>query len=840
MGIRRALAILLLLLLADRPLAAASPAAREVIRLRESRQFEAAEQAAQRRLGEKSLSDDVRLDLTLELSRTWAEHALASPAEESAERWKQAQQVLDDFTARHLQHPKLLLVRAQGALAELSRAQRAREDAELAGDDPQDLKAARELLRSSISRITRLHEDVEKQIHAAPRAGDRRAVALTSAELQSLELNLRLHWARALGEQALSYGPTSADRINSLSRALEVLKPLGSLDLTTPLAWSARLDEIECLRSIEDSTAAEHRLQALASAAPPADLQGRLRAERTRVALARGQLDEALAEAAPGAPRGASDWTEADLALLETYLALWAQADERREQTRADEWQQAAAEQMGTIAREHGARVARRADLLLKRHLAGREQSLLPAMQLRVAEGLDRGGKPAAALAAYTRVAQAARVRGLAELAYAAELSAAQLEEAQEHFAEAAQRFRALALASQAQERAAEVHLQAVYCAAQHARRQPSPQLAQYEQLLEEHLATWPAAETAQQALSWLGRLREQQGAYAQAIEVLGRIRIDAPQFTTAIQAAGRCYESWLANLQQEGKPTSEVANKAIAQFEAIALPGRKLPRTWTPSQRAAVAALARIALRRSPREALQAEELLHAALNADPPPEPHVAQELQTLRIVALAAGERPEQAEQAWQRSGLSDSAAQELVAILSQMRSIAADDRRRAVARLELAVVDDLLTRQKVEANLERDLRRQRIELRAALGQRRQALAELTALAGEHPADGQMQEALARLLAVGDRASIAQAADKWREVVGKCRPGSPRWWRAHYGLARAQFDLGQISDCLATIRSLEATPGDFGGPDMKARFVQLERLCAQENSGTPRTTK
>jgi hypothetical protein len=838
---KRAVAILLSLL-ASAPLWAASPEVRQVIQLRQQRQFDAAEKEAGQRLSQPSLSDEARLDLTLELSRTWAEHSLASPAEQQTERWSQAQKVLDDFVARAPRHPKLLLVRAQGALVELARAQRAREDAELAADNATTIKTARDALRGAVARARKLHGEIETQLHAAAPDGKRRAGMLTLAELQSLELNLRLHWARGLREQALSYSATSADRINSLSQALEVLKPLGNLEPTTLFAWSARLDEIGCLRMIDDAAAADHKLQALAKAAPPSELQGRLRAERTRVALARGQWDEALAEAAPGAPRAQSDWTEADLALLETYLILWAQAEQRRQRARGAEWERAAADQVDSIAREHGLRTALRADLLLASFLANREVAPLPATQLRVAEGLERSGKPVEALAAYGRAAERARTEGRAELAFSAELAAAQLEQSQKHFGEAGQRFRALALSAPQHASASEAHLLAVHCAAQQARSQPTPELEEYQRLLVEHLATWPKATTASQARSWLGRLHEQQGDYAAAIEVLSRIESDAPQFAEAVPAIGRSYESWLAALRQQGRPTSAVAAKAVAYFDALVAPDGTSPRTWTPLQRAAAIAEARILLRQSASDAQRVEELVSAALDGQPPTTPDEQHALQALRMTALMAADRVSQAAQAWSQTQLAAGPQSLwLVETLAEIRTSAAVDRKAEIARLELTIVDELFGQAEKFAPATRlDLERRRVVLLAVTGRRSEAVAALTALAGQHPTDGETQEALAQLLGGGDRSSVSLAVDKWREVALKCRPGSPRWWRAHYGLARAQLDLGKPTECLATIKHAEGTPGDFGGPEMKAQFVQLQRQCAQAKSSPARNTK
>jgi hypothetical protein len=246
--------------------------------------------------------------------------------------------------------------------------------------------------------------------------------------------------------------------------------------------------------------------------------------------------------------------------------------------------------------------------------------------------------------------------------------------------------------------------------------------------------------------------------------------------------------------------------------------------------------------LRQSLRDAQRAVELVSAALDGQPTPTPEDQHALQVLRVAALVAADRVSQAARTWEQTTLTAGPQLPwLVETLAELRTGAVVDRRPAIARLELTIADNQLSEATKLAPAERlDLKRRRAALLAITGRRSEAVTALTELAAQHLTDGETQEALAQLLSCGDRSNVSQAVGKWREVVLKCRPGSPRWWRAHYGLARAQLDLGQPAECLATIKRVESTPGDWGGGELKARFLQLQRECAQANSGAMRNTK
>ncbi len=107
-------------------------------------------------------------------------------------------------------------------------------------------------------------------------------------------------------------------------------------------------------------------------------------------------------------------------------------------------------------------------------------------------------------------------------------------------------------------------------------------------------------------------------------------------------------------------------------------------------------------------------------------------------------------------------------------------------------------------------------------------------LESLAKANPRDGQAQEDLASLLMSGDDdASLKAALTKWREVADNCRPGSPRWFRAHYAIARVQLDLGNVAQARSTLKRVESSNPDLGGAEMKPKFQQLLAECQRPAS-------
>jgi hypothetical protein len=815
---------------------AASDDERALQGLRVRRLFESAEKYCAERLADARLSDARRVDLTIELSRAYAEHARESPPAAQPLLWEKSRQVVNEFVRDHSRHPKLVLIRAQGALAALATGEAAREEADAAGGREPALESARSRLRAAIAQLRTVDEDVVGQLRQPKRAvPDQDDSPLSAAQLMSLDANLRSLLARGLREQGLCYPPDSSDRINSLSQAKELLAALAAQQLAPPLSWSVRLDEIICRRWLKDYATAERELSEMEKTAP-ADAQPQLRAERIHLALARGRIDEALAEAGRAAAPQHALSPQADYARLEAYLSGRQRAIERRHPEDAAEWEKSALDQVRAIEQAHGPFWTRKAETRLARSMAQSGQSASVAVLVRIAQGLYRGEQFDEAVAAYDEAARRARQEHDSSRAFEAAYAAATIEKERDHYRAAIDRYRKLALVTPADPKAAEAHLLAVWCAGQLAQREQPARLDEYEQLLREHVDRWSRSPTTSQAGWWLGRLEEHQQAYQEAIKALRYVRPDDPQFALAVEATGRCYAALLAESRRAGKPTAQLAADAVRYFEQALSPARQPAAQSAAAARAAAVAGARIWLLEIPNGAAQAEKLLNTALGraVDAPPEWQIAA--RSLLVCALAAQGRVSQAEELLKQIPIGRPVdAISTLETLAELSRRASGNNQRVLAELELRAADDLLSkRDELErATLEAILRMRAMAL-AKIGRRADAIGELESLAADNPRDGQTQEELASLLMAGGDASDSKAAlGKWREIANKSRAGSPRWFRSHYGLARAQFDLGDAARARSTIKLVESSHADLGGTEMKAKFQQLLAECQRQSA-------
>ncbi|MBI3839995.1 MAG: hypothetical protein HY288_18900 [Planctomycetia bacterium] len=820
---------------------AASEDERHVQGLRERRQFELAEKYCSERLADSGLPDVRRAELTIELSRTFAEHAASSAPVAQPPLWQKARQAVDEFAARNPNHPRILLVRVQGILAELAQGELEREEADLVGA-PRALDEARDSLRGAIARLRKLDSEIAAELQrreGLARSDSRRE--LTPAELSSLQLHARSQLARGLRNLGLCYPPSSADRVNALTQAMELLSELVQHDPQTTLAWSSRLDEITCLRLLEDYGAVEKKLAQLEKSAVGPEGAERMRAERIRLALARHQIDEALSDAGRGGAITRAAWADANYAQLEAYLAARERAQQQRDATEAAEWEKTAIQQVRAIEIAHGPFWMRKAETLLARSMAKSTGSESVEGLVRAAESYYRSGRIDESLATYDRAAQRAgekhdKIRAF-EIAY----TAATIEKEREHYRAAIDRYRALAVSAPEHPNAGEAHLLAVHCAAQLSGQQQPPPLEEYEQLLREQVATWPKDATASQAWWWLGRLKEHQHAPQEAIKCLRNVRVDHPQHAAAVEAAGRCYATYLSELRRNDNANVQLAKEAARYFEQITAPVRG-PQGATPATRAAALAAASLWLKETPDGAARAEQILNAALaNAGAPPDWQAIA--RSLLVPAVAAQGRIRQAEELLKEIPVGPiERSLAMIDTLAELIDRAAAHRRRPLAALQLIAIGDLLARRdELDPIALQRVTRLKATMLAEVGRSAEAIEILEGLAKQNPRDGQTQEDLASLLTASEEsATLKLALAKWRDVALKSRPGSPRWFRAHYGLARTYLNLDHPAQARWAVKQVESAHPDLGGAQMKARFQQLLAECDRGSADLGRKQK
>jgi hypothetical protein len=346
-------------------------------------------------------------------------------------------------------------------------------------------------------------------------------------------------------------------------------------------------------------------------------------------------------------------------------------------------------------------------------------------------------------------------------------------------------------------------------------------------------LRTWPTAATAGQAAWWLGQLREQAGEWQTAIAAYQAVPPSHAQFAPAVEATARCYRNWLAELRAAGKPDDRLAADGARYFESLfILPSGRLREPWTAATRQAALAAVRLWLEDARDGQGHAAAVLNAVLGrTDGAP----ADWLQTARALQVrtfaAAGRFKEATAAANQLSGAPAEDLLSLADLLARSAAAASPASRLSLGDLQLELLAVLeIDREKLAAPLRQRMDRLRATALADAGRRGQALKIIEKLAEELPEDGQVHETWAELLTDGDAASRKQALVKWREVQRKSRPGSARWFRANYGLARCLFLSGNKAEARAIIRLVAKAKPDQGGAEMKARFDELLAECEQ----------
>jgi tetratricopeptide (TPR) repeat protein len=824
------------------PLRAATPEEHHLAELRSQGKYEQAEKYCIGRLAEPDIATALRVTLAIELSRIYAEHAMQSAANARPALWQAARRTADDFATRFPREPRLPLVQMQAALAALAEGESIREDAELGGNQPAELVAARASLRDAIKQLRDLDESVAAEIRQRGRGarGESRD-ALSVAELSSLELHIRYQLARALRNQGLCYAADSADRLNSLGQASELLSALTRHELTPQFAWSVRLDEIAVLRLIGNYRDAEKKLAQADRLLPAVESASQVRAERIRIALARGRVDEALSEAGSPGIKSKGSPPEANLAQLEAYVAAWQREQQARNKTGAARWEQAAIEQVRAIQQADGPAVAARAETTLARAMAGSQGSDNPQVLLLAAQSLYRAGRLDEALAAYERAATRAAAVGDKNTYFDSRYAAGALATERQQFPRAVELLRKLALTLPQHERAAGAHLLAVHAAAQAARQHDPPRLDAYKQLLREHVESWPASATVSQAWWWLGRVDEHDRNWQEAVRALKNVKPDDEHYAEAVAAIGRCYEGVLDDMRGRGNANDLLAGDAIALLLGVVKHARRTSQVQAEAARNAVLAMARIYLKEMPSGAAQAERLLSESLRSDSSAPDPWRRQAQLLLVPALAATGQAAAAERLLKQLPIGSVEESVVLAeLLLVVKRRATSDDKLAVARVELAVIGDVLAKPEgLDSATIKNLARQQVDTLVDLDDSARALAALGKLAGQYPRDGQLQENLARLLSDSDDPASQQAALlKWRDVAGHCRPGSERWFRAHLALARLQLAAGEPSQARATIRLVESSQPELGGPETKAQFRQLLAEC--DRASDPRNAR
>ncbi len=793
------------------------------------------------RLARNDLSPAQRAEVVVELSRCVAEQAVGSPPELRPPLWQRAIDVAEQFAEQSPEHPRALLVRFQAVLVTLARGELARQEALLKGGQGDLIEEAKTHLRTAVRRLRELIDEAElasrELLTSPPQAPD----ALRDYQLAALKKNLQYELARALRNQAQCYPAGSADRANSLSQAVELLQPLAGVREADSLVWAARIDRIVCYRLMGDYPTTRRLIDALLAEEPAADVRLRVRAEWIHLALAARRLDEVMGLIQQGRKIDGVGSAWLDYAHLATYLQAWQAANQAGDEPGAVRWQDLATGTIRLIASEHGPYWTRRAEMLLAGYVRAAPDAGNLAMLVQAAESAFRSGNHDESIAAYDRAEQLALAEGNASRAFELGYIAGTIEHHRKRHAAARDRYRRVAVTHPRHLKAPEAHLLAVYHAGELLRAEQG-RLEDYTALMAEHLQRWPNEPTADHVNRRLGLVYEHQRNWQQAAAAYRAVSPGHAKFEQVVVAAEQCYRKWFDEALAAGQPVEPVAGEVAGWFRGLIVGPQNLwPQRWSPVQRAAALAEARIRLNYTSGGHPQAALVLDAALQQTTEASAVWVSQARALQVFSLAGqGKHREAAGVLAQVSAASPEEMLDLLDGLARTSATATPQARMDLAQLLLEAIRLLEDGPALLSPAQQqDLLRRKAQALEQGGHAEEALAAYESLAAANPDDGAVHESCARLLMAGDDdASLEKARAKWREVERRSPSESPRWFRAKFYIAELHYRLGANKPAaerqaangqvLKIIALLELLHPDLGGKAMQAQFEQLKAKC------------
>ncbi|WDI44629.1 tetratricopeptide repeat protein [Bremerella sp. P1] len=787
--------------------------------------FGLAERYAAQQVMAEGISEAHRAEMAAELVRAYSQHAMNARPSERDRYWNSAAAVLPQFQKQFPDPSASILIEVQTAHSQLAQLRLLRQEGQVFGDDTK-LTQAQQLAAQVLQQYENLQEKVDALLRQSHSPGSQ--LPLTSDQLLALSRKVMLQSGEAAEEQGLSYPADSLDRTNAMIQAIQRVEPLTKLRPDTQVKWPAQLLAIRALRYLGRLDQARSTIAMLLemNPPPPVSVLSAAWAEDIRVALAQNDLP--LATQLINKSRAIDGMASAqlDYAIFETYLALWKQAEEKQNTKDIQLWQGRSAAVVGELEQLYGSYWARRAEQQLTGSAAtGGTQNV--DLLRRTAENYVRQKDWDEAIKNYDLGAQAAKASNQPSEEYQLRLAAAAVAVEAGNLAEGVKRLREASLEFPAEQDASLRHLTAAYYQSQIARQSDPPQLEPYIQLLRENLSRWNEGEPAAQAAMWLAQIEFSQGNWRAATEAYLLIPAKSTHFPLAVEGVRQASLKWFQTAEAKQELVPQDVRKVIDYFEQVVLNGQSGGGAWTATMRLSSETAAQLWLNYTDNGYDNARAVIEVALRSNPNGPDGWRSRLESLQVIALAGLGKLDQA-QAKLQQVQNDSPHQlfEVLQSLGQMGNSASPAIRPQIAQIELKVIAMLRPNMmQLDEATRMVITTREAEALAASGKLDQAIELYTALAQQLPNDSEVQAGLARMLSRGTtREQQEQALDRWRQISRKSRTQSPTWYEAKLEIARCHIQLGKPEEAKQVVRYLQTLYPDMGGPEMKARFVEL----------------
>ncbi len=503
-----------------------------------------------------------QINLAVLIVETTARRAAISHPELRNDAWQQATETARQYQTRFAGAPRVLLLDVQATLVDQTRIEQLAREIEAQMAEP----AARERAQQLALGVQRGFEQIQARIATLVNRPEsaRPAEALSPAELLTLRYNVEYQAARALMTAGRLYpADQQASRDDVMQRVEEQLQTvLQSIGPDQPLWWTVQADRLAAARLSQNWNLVAAISGALPDQTPDLLSRDRIQAELILVRLAQKRLDDAAQIA--GSNPTASGLPELDIARLRLFAALAA-----RDPDAQSAWQPRALQLARQIESAHGDYWGRRASQIVVGTATESTSSGNLDLLVRMATEAQRKKQWNEALRALDAALEQAVAEDNSQLAYQLGFRAAVIEQEQQQFDLAAQRFARLAerLADHPEAHAA--HLMACWNFSRTIQADQE-RFAQYEDMLATNVQTWPGSSSSDQTRIWLAAIRMHQQQYGEALTLFMNVNPASPLFAEALRQVRELLPAWVTDVSSTGTDKAAVLTTLARQLHTI------------------------------------------------------------------------------------------------------------------------------------------------------------------------------------------------------------------------------------------------------------------------------
>ena len=814
------------------------------------------------RLANEKLTFSARVEVAIELSRTFAEHAGFVSDEQRAELWERARETVWELAQRESIRPRAILLEAQQAAVFVQEGDWRRAEIEVRQFDDTLRQQAIDACRQAIAQLQSLETAIQNPSSDLISKRNPKE-AISSYERRVLQQQIRWNLALAYRNRAELFAAGTMERKSDLSAAEAVLRPLiGGAE--EPVQTEAKLLMAVCQRLKGDR---EHALEAVVAlekmeTKPNESIGSEITAEHVQLLL---ELDRTI-EAAKLLLKTRNEQKRLSGRLwflqVRALIAMRSTAIEKREDVLSGRLNEQIVTTVSRCEDQVGGFWSRRCRQLWdnSQTLQQYGAQLDTLMQQARADYTSRRWQ--LAIEKYASAETAAVESDRSELAMEIGFTKVSILLEQSEFEQAAREFFRLSVDYPKQAKTSKAHLLGCYCLGRlYDAQKTDTNLDHYRQSLGQHLQLYADDATANDARMMHAQLLEQQHQTSEALAAYLGVDHAHVRFSEAMLGAARCYDMLLIGPNDHIRPREELFAEATERLSVYLGVSNSPNRSWSMNDAEVALHLATILLScpvnvsaANGSNGQQAQEIQirkqceHAERWLDrvddflKPAESdaiaganksRVAERAHLMMVIALAGQEKFAEADRKLKSHSFAPSQLVSILTRLTPMGMLIPESDRKRLAAFQLKIAAQLNElRGQLSSKDQLDCDLVMIEVNLTVGQRNRALEIAKTLATENAKNRDLQRTLAnRLIRFEQPETLTLAKGCWHRTESLTKPGSVDWIQARLGVVQCAVRLKQHEEARKLIRVTKVLYPSLGNPDLKSQFESLELEVQQK---------